>query len=50
MADLARAHPAPQIEPDNERPVLDEEQRTKLEILLAELLQMKAKFRAAVGR
>jgi DNA-binding transcriptional MerR regulator len=50
MADLARAHPAPQIEPESDRPVLDEEQRTKLEIRLAELLQMKAKLRAAAGR
>ena len=46
MADLARAHPTP--EPD--RPQLTEEQRTKLEILLAELLQMKAKLRAAAHR
>jgi hypothetical protein len=43
MADLARAH----AETEPARGVsLDEEQRTGLEILLAELLQMKAKLRA----
>jgi DNA-binding transcriptional MerR regulator len=51
MADLARAHPAPDVEMLQEtRPQLDEEQRTKLEILLAELLQLKAKLRAGAGR
>jgi DNA-binding transcriptional MerR regulator len=50
MADLARAHAEPQMAPGADRPVLNEEQRTKLEILLAELLQMKAKLRAAAGR
>ena len=52
MADLARAHPGPALEAEAlaERPVLSEEQRTRLEILLAELLQMKAKLRAAAGR
>ncbi|MGN6516737.1 MAG: MerR family transcriptional regulator [Rhizomicrobium sp.] len=44
MADLARAHAEPP------RSELTEEQRTKLEILLADLLQMKAKLRAAAGR
>lgn len=48
MADLARAHAGPQIGPAQSE--LTEEQRTKLEILLAELLQMKAKLRAAAGR
>jgi DNA-binding transcriptional MerR regulator len=48
MADLARAHPAPPME--QERPELSEAQRTNLEILLAELLQMKARLRAAAGR
>lgn len=52
MANLARAHAEPKLEaePFADRPVLSEEQRTKLEILLAELLQMKAKLRAAAGR
>ncbi|HEY7978858.1 MAG TPA: MerR family transcriptional regulator [Rhizomicrobium sp.] len=50
MADLARAHAEPPMAPGVERPALDEEQRTRLEILLAELLQMKAKLRAAAGR
>lgn len=45
MADLARAHAEPALSSE-----LTEEQRTKLEILLADLLQMKAKLRAAAGR
>ena len=49
MADLARAHAqddeaAPMAA---DRPQLDEEQRTQLEILLAELLQLKGRLRAA---
>jgi DNA-binding transcriptional MerR regulator len=47
MADLARAHAAP--EPVR-RSGLAEEQRIALEILLAELLQMKARLRAGVAR
>ena len=63
MAELARAHrdEAVTVEAIAETgidepsattvvPVLDEEQRTRLEILLAELLQMKARLRAAAGR
>ena len=50
MADLARAHPAPEVGMLQDKPQLDEEQRTKLEILLAELLQLKAKLRAGAGR
>ncbi|HEY8948278.1 MAG TPA: MerR family transcriptional regulator [Rhizomicrobium sp.] len=49
MADLARAH-AEEVEPmpmEAMRPQLDEEQRTQLEILLAELLQLKGRLRAA---
>lgn len=46
MADLARAHAAP--EPVRAPgPQLEEEPRIALEILLAELLQMKARLRAA---
>jgi DNA-binding transcriptional MerR regulator len=46
MADLARAHAAP--EPIRvPGPQLEEEPRIALEILLAELLQMKARLRAA---
>ena len=48
MADLARAH----AEPEMVRmpgPQLEEEQRIALEILLAELLQMKAKLRTGAG-
>ena len=49
MADLARAHAqddeaAPMAA---DRPQLDEVQRTQLEILLAELLQLKGRLRAA---
>jgi DNA-binding transcriptional MerR regulator len=47
MADLARAHAMP--EPAH-APRLAEEQRVALEILLAELLQLKAKLRAGAGR
>ena len=47
MAGLARAH----AEPEPVRmPTLDEAQRTSLEILLAELLQMKARLRTGAGR
>ena len=48
MAELARAHG--EAEPMAARadiPELDEEQRTRLEILLAELLQLKGRLRAA---
>jgi DNA-binding transcriptional MerR regulator len=48
MADLARAHA--QDEDAAPEPVgvqLDEDRRTKLEILLAELLQMKGRLRSA---
>src|SRR6201996_2742885 len=47
MADLARAHAVP--EPTH-APGLGEEQRIALEILLAELLQIKALLRAGVAR
>jgi DNA-binding transcriptional MerR regulator len=47
MADLARAHAAPEAV---RIPGLDEEQRVALEILLAELLQMKARLRAGMVR
>src|ERR1700761_5902312 len=54
MAELARAHTEAVVETDvapeeprEMRPQLDEEQRTKLEILLAELLQLKGRLRAA---
>jgi DNA-binding transcriptional MerR regulator len=46
MADLARAHAAPEAV-RAPGPQLEEEQRIALEILLAELLQMKARLRAA---
>jgi DNA-binding transcriptional MerR regulator len=46
MADLARAHGASEIAC---MPILSEEKRIALEILLAELLQMKAKLRAGAG-
>jgi DNA-binding transcriptional MerR regulator len=49
MADLARAHAAPEIV-HGPREQLEEEPRIALEILLAELLQMKARLRSAVGR
>jgi DNA-binding transcriptional MerR regulator len=50
MADLARAHGQDGNNASEEigaRPQLDEDQRTKLEILLAELLQMKSRLRGA---
>jgi DNA-binding transcriptional MerR regulator len=47
MADLARAHAEPGVEASSDRAILDEEQRTRLEILLAELLQMKSRIRTA---
>jgi DNA-binding transcriptional MerR regulator len=51
MADLARAHaPLEEDQAPEEigaRPQLDEDRRTKLEILLAELLQLKGRLRAA---
>ena len=61
MAELARAHHDADVvveaiadidEPavTSAVPMLDEKQRTRLEILLAELLQMKARLRAAAGR
>jgi DNA-binding transcriptional MerR regulator len=46
MADLARAH-AHDDAPESARPQLDEERRTQLEILLAELLQLKGRLRTA---
>ncbi|MBS0277949.1 MAG: MerR family transcriptional regulator [Proteobacteria bacterium] len=48
MADLARAHLQDEDAASADaRPQLDEEQRTKLEILLAELLQLKGRLRTA---
>ena len=48
MADLARAHaPDEDGQVADVRPQLDEEQRTQLEILLAELLQLKGRLRTA---
>ncbi|MGN6147590.1 MAG: MerR family transcriptional regulator [Rhizomicrobium sp.] len=48
MADLARAHaPDEDGQAADARPQLDEEQRTQLEILLAELLQLKGRLRTA---
>ena len=49
MAGLARAHAEPEIFA-SPASTLDEEARTGLEILLAELLQMKARLRAGAGR
>lgn len=52
MADLARAHavPAGTIDDLEARPVLDEDSRVRLEILLAELLQLKTRLRAGARR
>jgi len=47
MAELARAHAPMEATAPLEPAVLDEEQRTRLEILLAELLQLKNRLRAA---
>ena len=47
MAELARAHAPMEAAAPLEPAVLDEEQRTRLEILLAELLQLKNRLRAA---
>jgi DNA-binding transcriptional MerR regulator len=49
MADLARAHAQDENASGeiSARPQLDEDERTKLEILLAELLQLKGRLRGA---
>jgi DNA-binding transcriptional MerR regulator len=50
MADLARAHAVQDAVDGAESATLEEEQRVALEILLADLLQMKARLRAGAGR
>jgi DNA-binding transcriptional MerR regulator len=52
MADLARAHAAPSetMAALRAQPVLGEDDRVRLEILIAELLQLKTRLRAAARR